>query len=218
VLLKLVNRTDLQRVCPATERPTTTENGGLTRAAAAQSQVTFEAAYRACFAFVYRNAKRLGVRDSSVDDVVQEVFLVVHRRLAEYDDRLSLRGWIYGILSHVVRSYRRTLRRRELPIVERDSESLCAAAPAGPPALEPARLAEHHEAVRLLMRILDRLDDDKREVLVLSELEQMTVPEIAGALGANLNTIYSRLSAAKRAFAEAHAREKARLSRGGRHE
>src|SRR5439155_522596 len=97
-----------------------------------------------------RNAKRMGVRDSSVDDVVQEVFLVVHRRLAEYDDRLSLRGWIYGILSHVVRSYRRTLRRKELPVVARDSESSLVSAVAAPSAHEPARLAEQREAARRL--------------------------------------------------------------------
>jgi len=59
------------------------------------------------------------------------------------------------------------------------------------------------EEVRLLHRILDRLDDDKRAVFVLAELEQMTAPEIAEALSVNLNTVYSRLRAARAAFEDA---------------
>jgi RNA polymerase sigma-70 factor (ECF subfamily) len=178
-------------------------------------QTTFDEAYQSCFAFVFRNARRLGVRDRSIDDVVQEVFLVVHRRLGEYDERLPLKAWVYGILSRVVRDYRRTIRRKEHGVIstETDSSSHMALAPA---ALDPGRQAEQQEAWRLLLELLDCLDDDKRELLVLAELEQMTVPEISTALGTNLNTTYSRLKAAKKAFAEVHARHKARASwRGG---
>ena len=66
------------------------------------------------------------------------------------------------------------------------------------------------EAVRTLHTILDELDDEKREVFVLAELEQMTVPEIADAVEANVNTVYSRLRAARREFDQAVLRHRAR--------
>ena len=73
------------------------------------------------------------------------------------------------------------------------------AAPSGTPADEAARA----QAVRALHEILATLDEDKREVFVLAELEQMTVPEIADAISVNLNTVYSRLRAARQAFDQA---------------
>jgi RNA polymerase sigma-70 factor, ECF subfamily len=78
-----------------------------------RARVAFDQVYEAHFAFVFRNGKRLGVPDASVDDVVQEVFMVLSRRLSDYDGRTPLRGWIYGILCNVVREYRRSRRRKE---------------------------------------------------------------------------------------------------------
>jgi RNA polymerase sigma-70 factor (ECF subfamily) len=175
--------------------------------------LAFDDVYRACFSFVFRNAKRLGVRDGSVDDVVQEVFLVVHRRLGDYDGRAPLKSWVYGILARVVRGQRRTFRRKDRPASSGalDDSSLFAVDTS-----EPQRLIEQREAARFLFRLLDMLDDDKREVLILAELEQMTVPEIADAIGVNLNTVYSRVKAARKAFIEIHARESARAARGRR--
>ena len=82
--------------------------------------------------------------------------------------------------------------------------------------VEPSRFIEQRESARQLFRVLDLLSDDKRELLVLSELEQMTVPEIAEANGTNVNTVYSRVKAAKKAFAEVYARELARAPRRSR--
>jgi RNA polymerase sigma-70 factor (ECF subfamily) len=172
---------------------------------------SFDETYRTFFPFVFRNAGRLGVHRASIDDVVQEVFLVVHRRLPDYDGRAPMKSWVYGILAHVVRTHRRTLRRRDVASSDVEAADLVAEAYA-----EPHRLAEQREAARLLFSLLDRLDDDKREVLILSELEQMTVPEIAHAIGANLNTVYSRVKAAKKAFIEIHSRESARAAWGRR--
>jgi RNA polymerase sigma-70 factor (ECF subfamily) len=76
--------------------------------------------------------------------------------------------------------------------------------------LGPHERAAEREAVRQLHAILDELDDEKRAVFVLAELEQMTVPEIAEAVEANLNTVYSRLRAARREFEQAVARHRAR--------
>jgi RNA polymerase sigma-70 factor (ECF subfamily) len=179
----------------------------------AHPRLHFESVYSDHFAFVWRMARRLGVPDASVDDVVQDVFLVLHRRLDEYDGRASVRSWLFGILSLVVNDYRRRHRRKAAPCVPSppDWGSDIAAASAEP---SPAALAERSEQVALLKRLLELLDDDKRTILVLAYLEQMTVPEIAELLGLNLNTAYSRLRAAKRSFDELYRAERS-SARGG---
>lgn len=161
----------------------------------------FATLYEAEFAYVWRNLRRLGVSDSQLDDATQDVFLVVYRRLGDFESRSKLRTWIFGIVLRVASTYRRTAaRRRTEPLDERTSET----EPAGDDLLERA------QAGRLLRRLLDGLDDDRRAVFVLAELEQMTAPEIAAALGVNLNTVYSRLRTARRDINAALARYRTR--------
>jgi RNA polymerase sigma-70 factor (ECF subfamily) len=164
---------------------------------AVAGQLSFEQVYEASFDFVYRNAKRLGVLESATDDVVQEVFLVVHRRLAEYDGRATLRSWIYGILANTVRQHRRAFRRKQKPLkaVEHDDELGPASSHAG-----PERRAQHREDVRLLLSLLEELPDEQRELIVLADLEELNVPEICACIGGNSNTVYSRLRVAREAL------------------
>jgi RNA polymerase sigma-70 factor (ECF subfamily) len=162
-----------------------------------------EDVYREHFAFVWRSAKRLGVRDASLDDVVQEVFVVVHRRLASFEGRSSLRTWLFGITLRVARDHRRAMKRKCPEPAPVDPDTLRAEG-------GPGESAERAEAVRLLHALLDELDDDRREVFVMAELEQMTMPEIADALGLNLNTAYARLRVAREEFEAALARHRAR--------
>jgi RNA polymerase sigma-70 factor (ECF subfamily) len=154
---------------------------------------TFEEIYESYFDFVWRSLRRLGVHPAALDDAVQEVFLVVHRRLSEFEGRSSLKTWLFGISMHVAQRLARTLARHpadELPDVLFDR----------PTTATPQDEAARNEAIILLYAILDELDPDKRAVFVMAELEQLTAPEIAEALGAPLNTVYSRLRAARRAF------------------
>lgn len=173
---------------------------------------SFEAIYEAHFDLAWRTARRLGVPESAVDDVVQDAFLVLHRRLAEYDGRASLKRWLLGILVKVVADHRRRFRRKEGACVPHESDSASDVAIASP-APSPGEDAERSETVLLLDQLLRQLDKDKREVLVLAELEEMSVPEIAEILGQNVNTIYARLRAARREFDVAHQRHRA-LVRG----
>jgi RNA polymerase sigma-70 factor, ECF subfamily len=161
--------------------------------------------YNAHFDFVWRNARRLGVPEASADDVVQDVFVIVQRRLPEFDGRVQLRSWIFGILVRVARDHRRSFLRKGARCVSLEHEASYSdlAVAQGP---NPSELAERAERVQLLDTLLDQLDDDKRTLLVLSELEQWTLREIAELLGSNTNTIHSRLRAAKRAFEKAYAR------------
>jgi RNA polymerase sigma-70 factor (ECF subfamily) len=169
---------------------------------------TFDAVYHAYASFIWRNARRLGVPCGAVEDVMQEVFLVVHRRLPEFEERAaaltpgsftSMKAWLSAILIRVVRAHRRQARSKGGPFEH------------APPSPEPDSLvdrrspspleaAERDEAVQTLYAILARMNEERREVLVLSELEELTAPEIAQALQVNVNTVSWRLRTARREF------------------
>jgi RNA polymerase sigma-70 factor (ECF subfamily) len=146
--------------------------------------------YEQLFDFVWRSLRRLGVPRAGIDDAVQDVFVVVHRRLAAFEARSSLRTWVFGIALRVARDHRRRARRKggHAPLDARIPDE----------APGPAESLARSEAVRELDRILGGLDEDKRAVFVLVEIEEMSAPEAAVALGANVNTVYSRLRAARR--------------------
>jgi len=170
--------------------------------------VDFASLYRQHLAFVFRSVRRLGVPPAAVDDAVQDVFVVVHRRLRDFGGQSSLRTWLFGIVLRVVRDHRRATGRRGGPHAPIDGvRDLQALTPS------PLDAAEKGEANHLLHQFLDGLDDDKRAVFVMIEVEQMTVPEVAQALEANIDTIYSRLRAARQRFEEAVKRHRARETR-----
>jgi RNA polymerase sigma-70 factor (ECF subfamily) len=172
-------------------------------ASAAPAEVpSFESLYDTFLPYVWRTVQRLGVPLSQADDVVQEIFIVVHRRLSEFEGRSTLKTWLYGIALRVVRTHRMKARREPVAV---DADDFRA-----PEATRPDERAENAEAARLVNALLDGLEYEQREVFVLAELEQLSAPEIAEALGAKLNTVYSRLRLARRAFAEAAARCRAK--------
>jgi RNA polymerase sigma-70 factor (ECF subfamily) len=178
--------------------------GAMAEPLAREEPLIFAAVYDEAFPWVYRAARRLGVHPSSLDDVVQDVFLVVHRKLPTFERRSSLRSWIYGITLHVVRGRRRTAKRRpETPTLDEELAAL-------PGKGDPQHDAMRREALADVLRILDSMSDEQREVFVLAELEELSAPEIAEASGINLNTVYSRLRAARKTFDEGAARLRAR--------
>lgn len=162
--------------------------------------LSLESVYREHFKSVWRVLQRLGVPSAQLDDAAQDVFLVVHRKLDEVEPGSRLRNWVYAIAVRVACEYRRRAGRRRVEPLDDDVAD-------GRPG--PARDSELRDALRLLGQLLARLDEDKRVVFVLSELEQMSVPEIALVLGVNPNTVYSRLRSARKAFDAAHARWRA---------
>jgi RNA polymerase sigma-70 factor (ECF subfamily) len=168
----------------------------------------FADVYETHFPFVWRCALRLGASAAQVDDVVQETFIVVHRRLPEFEGRSTVSTWLFGIVANVVRAHRRVDRAKDLTRgrggESGEVEQVADAADG------PFEIATKAEAARVLDRLLDELDDEKREVFILAELEQMEAPEIAAAVGVPLNTVYSRLRLARACFAAAAARHRAR--------
>jgi RNA polymerase sigma-70 factor, ECF subfamily len=183
---------------------TTTPGSG---PAKAQATPAFDEVYASEFAFVWRNLRRLGVEEATLRDAAQDVFVVVHRRLGDFEGRAPLRSWIYSIVTRIARQYRRTRVRKELRDVE-DPERVPDSS-----LLTPEDSAARGQALRLLVSLLDTLDDDKRDALVLCDLEGMTVPEVAAAVGSNVNTVYSRVRAARQQLRELLARHDAREAR-----
>jgi RNA polymerase sigma-70 factor, ECF subfamily len=163
----------------------------------------FEEIYQEYFDFVWRSLRRLGVWPAALDDASQEVFLVVHRRLPDFEGRSSLKTWLFGIALHVARRQARTAARHP-------AEELPDPAPAASLAETPQDEAARREAIALLYAILDELDPEKRAVFVMAELEQLTAPEIAELSGIPVNTVYSRLRAARREFETSLKRRQAR--------
>lgn len=162
--------------------------------------VTLDCIYREHFRSVWRLLRRLGVAEAQLDDAAQDVFLVVQRRLDDFDGAAPVRAWVFAIAVRVASEFRRRASRwKAEPLGE---ERAC-----GAPG--PAHLTELQESLRLLHDVLGELDDARREVFVLSELEQLRAPEIASVLGVNLNTIYSRLRSARQHFDAALARRRA---------
>jgi RNA polymerase sigma-70 factor, ECF subfamily len=146
--------------------------------------IEMERVYRDHAAFVWRLLRHMGVRDADVPDAAQEVFITVHRRLSDSVIRTSLRAWVYGICIRIAANYRR----RRYLACERPCD----------PLPEPSREPSDPAAARIdLCRALDRLDVARRAVFLLYEVEGLSMPEVADALGCPVTTAYSRLHSAR---------------------
>ena len=151
-------------------------------------------------AFVWRSLARLGVHDERLPDAAHDVFMVVARRLREYEGRASLRTWLFAIAMRVAQGVRRDFAREQRGRDRLRDVSHGSHAP-----------HDGADAARILHGLLEHLDDDRRAVFIMAELEGMTAPEIAMATGTKLPTVYSRLRLAR----EELARHVARLGEGG---
>jgi len=160
---------------------------------------TVDAVYAEHFRFVWRCLRALGVHGSLLDDAVHDVFLVVQQKLVDFDGRVPVTTWLYAIALRVARRARAQARRDAWRFAPDTPEQ---AAPAVRPgtAGDAEHSLERNERLAIARQALDRLDDDKREAFVLSQVEQKSAPEIAEITGIPLNTVYSRIRAAKLAF------------------
>lgn len=163
----------------------------------AESHLDFDEVFEAHARFVWRALARLGVAPSDVADASQEVFLVIHRLLPGFEGRSTLKTWLYEICLRVAGSYRsKAFRRHELAVE-------------APVASYDARQEDEldwRRARAYLMTVLDQLDEEKRQVFVLYELEGLSMPEVAGLLQCPITTAYSRLEAARQVVRIAFAR------------
>jgi RNA polymerase sigma-70 factor, ECF subfamily len=162
------------------------------------SDPDFRALFDAHCAFVWRVLARHGVPERELPDACQEVFLVVHRRLREFEGRSSIRTWLYGIAVRVALGMRRRVHhtREELGDVGHEE------------GVEPEQ--EHTLSRRRQLELvgvaLEALPAEQREVFALYELEGMSMAEVAVALGVPENTALYRLHAARDAIKRVFAR------------
>lgn len=153
----------------------------------------FDDVYAAHVGFVWRVLRTFGVPEAQIEDAVQDVFVVVHRRLAEWQGRAAITTWLFAIARRVASGHRRNADKRTA--LAGIAEDLVGQATA-----DPFDEMSRAQAAATVLAILEQLDEDKRIVFALVELEQLPVPEVARMLELNLNTAYSRLRLARHAF------------------
>jgi RNA polymerase sigma-70 factor (ECF subfamily) len=168
------------------------------------------AMYRAHGEFLRRLLLRFGVRESDVDDLLQDVFVVALRRQADFQGRSTVRTWLCGIALRVATGH--VNRRRFREILGLSGKAVVE--PMTDESGDPQRLIEKAEARRDVQEILDKLSPKKRAVLVLFEIEQLSGEEIAEILGCPVNTVWTRLFHARRDFTT-ELRRKGLLESGG---
>ncbi len=149
----------------------------------------FSEVYAEHAAFAWRTLRRLGVREAEVEDACQEVFLVVHRRLDDFDWQRPMQAWVFGICAKVAARYRRRAGARY---------EQATAEPPAEVAADQSKFVERREAEVLLEQILSGLGEEQRAIFILYEFEQLSMAEVAVAVGCPLQTAYSRLHATRK--------------------
>jgi len=167
--------------------------------------VDFPSLYKQEFAYAWRTLRRLGVRERDLPDLAHDFFIVVYRRLADYDPARPIRPWMFGIAFRVVSDYRRSSRfaREALDDAPEPVDDA--------PSIDE-QIADR-QAREQVMRVLDALDLDRRAVLVMHDIEGHPVPDIAAALTIPVATAYSRLRLAREDVTAAMKRLQARVAR-----
>lgn len=160
--------------------------------------------------FVWATLQRLGVRDAYLDDVYQEVFIVVHKRLSSFDTSAPMPPWLFGICVRVAAAHRRRAHHRREEVTD-----AVHAADARSERRTPEDEANDAQSRRQLQAILDEMDLARRAIFVMFEIDELSCDEIAATLGIPVGTVYSRLHHARKEFARAVDRWRSRAENGG---
>jgi RNA polymerase sigma-70 factor (ECF subfamily) len=160
----------------------------------------FRSVYEARFHDVVRWIRAMGGRDEDLDDLAQEVFIIVRRKLDGFDGQ-NLNGWLYRITQRTVRDYRRAAWFRNLLVRKKVSDHELALLKLVEPGRGPAEEQELREAQRSLRLVLSKMREKHRTAFVLFEIEGYTGEEIAELESAPVATVFTRLYHARREFA-----------------
>lgn len=144
----------------------------------------FDQLYGEHCAYMCRSLRRLGVVERDIEDVMQEVFIAVHKHLGDYDPSRPIKPWLFGFAYHTAANYHRGARRRPESVDE-------------PPNERQETTPEDHllmlERRRLLRRALEQLDLEHRAAVILVDLDDVDPKAVAEALDLPLPTVYSRV-------------------------
>lgn len=153
----------------------------------------FESVFSAHLPYVWRVLRCLGVPARDLEDVAQDVFVVVHRKLPSWEPRADVRSWLYAIAARVARDHRRLAWNRKGVPLDDQPEPVQEAG--------PEQAASARQALEDVARVLSALDEEQRMVFVLYELEGMDMESIAQAMSCPVKTAYSRLRLARERLA-----------------
>lgn len=162
----------------------------------AEKEAFFREIYDDHFRYVWRSLKRYGVWERDLDDACHDVFIVVHRKLGEFDMARAVKPWLLGISFRVASDFRRRSQHRR-EIVSDDQ------VPVDEKTRSQDEMVEVNRKRAVVYKALETLDLNKRAVFVMHDMQEHGMPEVAEALGVPLNTCYSRLRAARKLFSEA---------------
>lgn len=176
-----------------------------TAGSSSSTELTIERIHGEHFTFIWRSLRGLGVPAMALDDAAQQVLLIAHRRLPEFEGRSKLQTWLFSIAYRVALNHRRSLKRRGSTVTLGEDLEHDAAG--------PETRAEAREALRFVERFLDGLPTKKRALFVLTLLEELPATEVASALGIPVNTVYSRVRLLREEFRQALARHYAEVAR-----
>jgi RNA polymerase sigma-70 factor (ECF subfamily) len=151
----------------------------------------FRVVYERWFGEVSRWIRIMGGPEADREDLVQDVFLVVHRRLPDFDGQ-NLAGWLYQISRRKVRDFRRLMWVKQLFSSVPVSDSLAKGGPS------PVELLETREKRATLERLLTKLNETERAALVLFEIDGYSGEEISELQGVPINTVWARIHKARK--------------------
>jgi len=175
--------------------PSALPAAGSAQAALARPRPTFPAIFHECFPLVWRLLRSLGVREPWLDDATQEVFVIVHKRLAEFDGKVRITTWIHAITYRVAANVRRRQARDGLKVELAPHDA--------PTTRTPEHDALAGESARFLEAFCDGLSEGMRDVFVLCFLEEWGQSEVAELLSLSPNTVSSRVRLLRRAYRDA---------------
>jgi RNA polymerase sigma-70 factor (ECF subfamily) len=166
--------------------------------------IPFATIYRGYFRQVSRSVRRFGVAERHADDVTQDVFVAVHRGLPRFDWSQPLLPWLRTITYRVARDHREAGKNREeLSFTEGFDPADTASED------HEGRLTGKRDALKDLDAILQTLDDDEREMILLCDVDECRVIDVARALGLRDSTVSTRLQRARKRFDAALSRRRA---------
>jgi RNA polymerase sigma-70 factor, ECF subfamily len=157
-----------------------------------EALASFEHVYALYFRFSWRVLLHLGVTREGLDDAAQELWLVVHRRLHQFEQRSQMKTWLFGIALNVARNHRRSELRR--------ARGQSPPAELFPSVPDPEMLHAAQQAWDRVQTFLATLDEQRRAIFVCSLLEQMSAAETAEATGLDVSTVYHRTRSLRQSF------------------
>jgi RNA polymerase sigma-70 factor (ECF subfamily) len=177
-----------------------------TPSAALSPSPSVDSVFRTHADFVWSSLQRFGVRSGDLDDALQEVFVVVHKKLASFRGDSQMTTWLYAICLRVASAHRRKshVRHEHAHATEELDEGHSA------DLASPEDDLADHQRRRILEQLLDELTVEKRALMVMFEIDELSCEEIAEMLGVPVGTVYSRLHSARRAFQKCVTRFQAR--------